>query len=244
MWRSMAAALATAAAVSSFVPAPSHSSSSLHAHPSNVFGTAFYPNNHGIASCQEQQQQQQQQQARKMQVDDSYHYEKMNHPSRTTSESHVIFGHLLQPNLLEKYHIYKRINHNNSSNTTNNTMQEIVVADIRLGERLDGHEGVVHGGILALLIDDTMGYAFEAMDVSHAVTANLHIDYRLPVPAGTLIVVKVYLKEQVGRKLYYQAEITCPKDSKKVYAEASSLFIIPREYYEDEQETNATAAVA
>jgi len=221
----MAAALATAATVSSFVIPPSDAPTSRHC----GLMTAFRPH---LTSCQSQQ-------ARQMQVDDTYHYEQMNHPTRTLSESHVIFGHLLQPNLLEKYHVYKR---KNRDGVKYKPSQEIVVADIQLGERLCGHEGVVHGGILALLIDDSMGYAFEAMGVPHAVTANLHIDYRLPVPSGTLIVIKVYLVEQTERKIYYDAQITCPKDGSKVYAEATSLFIIPREHYAEEDAQEAAAA--
>lgn len=226
MWRSMAAALATAATVSSFVhtdpPSDTTATSSYRRHSHHDIMSVFHPRHTHCA-----------QQARPMQVDDSYYYQQMNHPTRAQSESHVIFGHLLQPNLLEKYHVYKRINKDNDS-LLEKPSQEIVVADIKLGERLNGHEGVVHGGVLALLLDDVMGYSFEAMGVNYAVTANLHIDYRLPVPAGTLIVIKVYLKEQVGRKLYFEAQITCPKDSSKVYAEATSLFIIPREHYEED----------
>jgi acyl-coenzyme A thioesterase PaaI-like protein len=36
----------------------------------------------------------------------------------------------------------------------------IVVAKIQLGRSADGHPGVVHGGILALLIDDVLGFAY------------------------------------------------------------------------------------
>jgi acyl-coenzyme A thioesterase PaaI-like protein len=51
------------------------------------------------------------------------------------------------------------------------------VADIPLGHKLDGHEGVVHGGVLAMLFDDAMGMAFGAMGVTMALTANLSVDY-------------------------------------------------------------------
>jgi acyl-coenzyme A thioesterase PaaI-like protein len=221
-------ALVTAATVSGFVPPPATATDDVsfryqqQSHFRTGIASVFKPRQ----TCCLQHQ---------MQVDDSYYYERMNHPARTLSENHVIFGHLLQPNLLERYHVYKRINKDNTPS------QEIVLADIKLGERLNGHEGVVHGGVLALLLDDTMGYSFEALGVKHAVTANLHIDYRLPVPAGTLIVIKVYLKERVGRKLYFESQVTCPKDGNKVYAEATSLFIIPREFYQEDAEQEVVA---
>lgn len=224
MWRTVAAAVATAVTVSSFVLPPTTTPTTSN-RPSSIFP----PRKIAFLSSQPTQCQS----SHTMQVDEFDHYELMNHPTRTLSESHVIFGTLLNPNLLERYHVYQRVHAHHSN--------EIVVADVKLGERLNGHEGVVHGGILALLIDDTMGYAFEAMDVPHAVTANLHIDYRLPVPAGTLIIIKVFFVKREGRKIYYKAEITCPKDSSKLYAEASSLFIIPREHYKEEDAEKATA---
>lgn len=226
----MVTVLATTATVSCFVQPPA---TSIRA--SDDGATSRYRKHHraGIVSVFQPHQTYCLQ--HQMQVDDSYYYERMNHPARTLSDSHVIFGHLLQPNLLERYHVYKRINKDNTPS------QEIVLADIKLGERLNGHEGVVHGGVLALLIDDTMGYSFEAVGVKHAVTANLHIDYRLPVPAGTLIVIKVYLKERVGRKLYFESHIKCPKDGTKVYAEATSLFIIPRDFYQEDAEEKTAA---
>jgi hypothetical protein len=35
-----------------------------------------------------------------------------------------------------------------------------VAAVLRLGRSLDGHEGIVHGGIMALLIDNVLGFGY------------------------------------------------------------------------------------
>jgi acyl-coenzyme A thioesterase PaaI-like protein len=160
-----------------------------------------------------------------MQIDDSFYYERVNLPTRAQSSSHAIFGNLLQPNLLESYHVYKRIIHDQSTTIDENT--ECVLAVVQIGDCLDGHEGVVHGGILALLLDDTMGFAYEALGVKKAVTASLKVDYRAPVLAGSTLVLKVRFSKQEGRKLYFEAQITSP-DEEVLYAEASSLYIVPR----------------
>jgi acyl-coenzyme A thioesterase PaaI-like protein len=86
---------------------------------------------------------------------------------------------------------------------------------------------VVHGGIVALLFDDCMGFGFWAMGVQYAVTANLSVDYRAPVPADSRVLVRVRLSKQEGRKLYFTAQMT-NLDGSVLYAEATSLYIIPR----------------
>jgi acyl-coenzyme A thioesterase PaaI-like protein len=165
-----------------------------------------------------------------MQIDDSYYYERINLPTRAQSSSHAIFGNLLQPDLLESYHVYKRINQSTTSSSSGgeDTTTELVLAVVQLGQKLNGHEGVVHGGILALLLDDVMGFAYEALGVNKAVTASLQVDYRTPVLAGSTLVLKVHLSRREGRKLYFEAQITSP-DEEVLYAEASSLYIVPRQ---------------
>lgn len=218
----MAAALATAAAVSSFCP--THQHQQQHRGPGRC---RLRPTTYTDCSPQ----------AWKMQIDDSYYYERVNLPTRAQSTSHAIFGNLLQPNLLESYHVYKRVHPSTTTATTTTTSSssggggedaELVLAVVQLGHNLNGHEGVVHGGILALLLDDAMGFAYEALGVEKAVTASLKVDYRAPVSAGSTLVLKVHLSSREGRKLYFEAQITSP-DGEVLYAEASSLYVVPRQ---------------
>lgn len=153
---------------------------------------------------------------------DTYHYEKMDLPSRAIEISHVIFGQLLQNGSIERYDVYKRVN-----DRIGEESPEIVVADIQLGHKLDGHEGIVHGGVLAMLFDDAMGMAFGAMGVTMAYTANLSVDYRIPVEADSKVLIRVRLSRREGRKLYFTAQMTS-HDASILYAEATTLYIIPR----------------
>jgi acyl-coenzyme A thioesterase PaaI-like protein len=151
-------------------------------------------------------------------VSSDYFLELVPIPARAKESSHVIFGLLLAKDQLEKYDIYKIIG----------DTDELIVARISVGKNLDGHTGIVHGGILALLMDDLMGIAFHVMGIPMAFTANLNIDYRTPVMANSQVVVRIKCKQREGRKLYFVAQMTSP-DNSVLYVEASSLYIVPKE---------------
>lgn len=156
---------------------------------------------------------------------DSNMYIEMKVPDKALVSSHVIYGQLLKENLIESYTVYKL-----STVTSETTGGEVVVASVKLGGALDGHPNVVHGGILALLIDDILGFGYEALRVPAAVTANLNVNYRAAVPAGSLIIVSAILVERKGRKLTWRVRVESP-DQQKLYCEATSVFVIPREAY-------------
>jgi acyl-coenzyme A thioesterase PaaI-like protein len=163
-------------------------------------------------------------------------YKRMEIPPRAEESSHVIFGHLLQqPDLLKRYEIYRRVapktkNASCDSNGANGANDSpLVIAFVDFGHSLDGHPGIVHGGILAMMLDDVMGFGFWALGISMAVTANLSIDYRQPVMAGSGVKVNVYLTGQEGRKLYWKAQMTS-LDDRIVYNEATSIYVIPKTF--------------
>jgi len=157
-------------------------------------------------------------------------YQRMDLPDRANTDSHVIYGALLADNLVESYHAYRNI-HDNT----------VVVAVVQLGRGVDGHPGVVHGGILALLMDDVLGFGYEALgDVPMAVTANLNINYLQAVPAGARVLVQAQLQQREGRKLYWKVRVVSARDESEIYCEATSLFIIPRDAYY-EKSSNETA---
>ena len=111
------------------------------------------------------------------------------------------------------------------------------MVDVKLGTKLNGHGGVAHGGIISLLIDEAMGWAYESLhdeeakkknDASYAsapaVTANLQVDFRAPFMEGSEGVIRVYHNETKGRKMYFSATLES-KDGNIIFAEAKSLFI-------------------
>lgn len=151
--------------------------------------------------------------------DEASSYDRMNTPSRGEHAGHAIFGILLGVNLIEKYEIWKR---------RGAEQDNVVLSFVSFGNSLNGHSGVVHGGILSLIFDDVCGFAYDALGVTHAVTANLNVDYRAPVLQNTEVRIAVQLSGRDGRKLYWKAQMTS-MDQQTLYAEATSLYIVPNQ---------------
>ena len=71
-------------------------------------------------------------------------------------------------------------------------------------EHLVGPPGAMHGGIQAVLLDEVMGTAARlnsTSDTSWAVTAELQLKYRRPVPVGQALRVRARLVRTEGRNL-------------------------------------------
>lgn len=164
-----------------------------------------------------------------------YYYLKMNPDDMFEAselDSHAIFGPLLGADLIERFNVYKRVNTIGTTVLQESKEQpdknEIAVVDIKLGTSLNGHGGVVHGGIISLLLDTALGYAYHVLlhgDKDNiAVTANLNINFRAPFREGSEAVVRVYLDKIDGRKIFFSVVLES-KDGSVVYAEATSLFI-------------------
>lgn len=89
---------------------------------------------------------------------------------------------------------------------------------IRIPSRFQGWKGMVHGGILATLLDEAGVYACRAT-AEHFVTAELTVKYKLPVPVETELLVSAEVVEQ-KRKIYFvQARVEA---AGKLLAESSS----------------------
>ena len=52
--------------------------------------------------------------------------------------------------------------------------------------RFEGWEGIAHGGILCTILDEVMAWALVAED-NWGVTARMTVDFRKPVPVGTML---------------------------------------------------------
>jgi uncharacterized protein (TIGR00369 family) len=75
-----------------------------------------------------------------------------------------------------------------------------------LGPRYAGGAGFAHGGIIAVLLDEAMG-KISKLTEERAVTAELNIEYRKPVPVDAEIVVSGWQEDAQGRNRLRVAEI-------------------------------------
>jgi acyl-coenzyme A thioesterase PaaI-like protein len=95
------------------------------------------------------------------------------------------------------------------------------VLQTTLGAAFEGAPGRAHGGIVASLIDETMGLVLSII-ATPAFTGRLTVTYRGPTPLGEPLEVRARLTEHVGRKLTITAEL---RAAPTLRAEAEALFI-------------------
>jgi len=75
-----------------------------------------------------------------------------------------------------------------------------------LGPNFAGGGGFAHGGIIAVVLDEAMGKLSRLAD-EQAVTAEMSVEYRKPVPVDATILVEGWQEEEKGRNRFRVAEI-------------------------------------
>jgi uncharacterized protein (TIGR00369 family) len=75
-----------------------------------------------------------------------------------------------------------------------------------LGANYAGGAGFAHGGIIAVVLDEAMG-KLSKLSEEKAVTAEMNVEYRKPVPVDKEIVVEGWQTEEKGRNRSRVAEI-------------------------------------
>jgi len=100
------------------------------------------------------------------------------------------------------------------------------VAVVNLGAAFEGAPQRAHGGIVAAVFDDVMGYVLQ-FSRTPAYTGRLTVSYRAPVPLGRDLTACAWLESRDGRKLAIRGTLT---DGDTAICEGEGLFIaIPLE---------------
>jgi acyl-coenzyme A thioesterase PaaI-like protein len=103
-----------------------------------------------------------------------------------------------------------------------------LLAFYHLGSALSGHPNMLHGGIIAALLDECMGRAcFPLLPHRIAITAALNIKYRVPVELDSVIMVKAETERIDGRKAWVKAKME-DSTTGMLLVEADALFLEPR----------------
>ncbi|KAH8697328.1 thioesterase family protein [Talaromyces proteolyticus] len=101
-----------------------------------------------------------------------------------------------------------------------------------LGSELCGHPGIVHGGLLATILDEGLARCcIPALPNGVVVTANLNIDYRRPVEADKYLVLRATTVKVEGRKAWVEGRLeSLPEGDEEpvVFVEAKGLFVEPK----------------
>lgn len=98
---------------------------------------------------------------------------------------------------------------------------------IHVGRSLCGHDGIIHGGLLATICDEALARtAFVSLPAKVGVTAKLEVEYKAPTMADQFIVVKTRLVEAKGRKAVVEGVVQDLKGTTLVKSKA--IFVQPR----------------
>ena len=102
-----------------------------------------------------------------------------------------------------------------------------------LGGAMCGHPGVVHGGLLATLLDEGLARCcFPALPNGLGVTAWLKVDYRKPCMANQYVVLSANTTKVEGRKAWVKGRLevlNADGTTGALVAEAEALFVEPKQ---------------
>jgi uncharacterized protein (TIGR00369 family) len=110
-----------------------------------------------------------------------------------------------------------------------NTETGLVTGRFKIGADFQGSYGILHGGIIAVLLDEAMGKVCRLSDV-RAVTAELNVEFLRPIRVDQEIIVEAHQTKREGRELFHHGEIR--EVSGRVLARGRGRFVIidPEKY--------------
>ena len=106
-----------------------------------------------------------------------------------------------------------------------------IVAEHTFADRHSGAPGIAHGGAVATVVDDVLGFLLNVARIP-GVTRHLEVEYLKPVLIGVPYVVRAKVDSLDGRKLWVSCACTAPDGT--VTFTAKALFLKVRlEHFAD-----------
>jgi uncharacterized protein (TIGR00369 family) len=105
-----------------------------------------------------------------------------------------------------------------------------------LGAEYEGGKGYIHGGMIAVVLDEVMGKVCRFRG-ARAVTAELNVEYLRPVKVDATLRVEGYEAEMNGRNLFIVGEIW--DEANVLLARGKGRFVVLRETDERNLEARA-----
>ncbi|KAK9380651.1 Thioesterase/thiol ester dehydrase-isomerase [Kockiozyma suomiensis] len=107
------------------------------------------------------------------------------------------------------------------------------VAVMKIGSKLCGHPGIIHGGLLATLLDEGLCHVgFHALPSRLGVTAKLAVNFRSPAYADKIYIMHAKVTKHEGRKAWVSGYIeSVPEkagDKPVVIAESEVMVVQPK----------------
>lgn len=96
-----------------------------------------------------------------------------------------------------------------------------VVAEFRAQDKLQGYEGILHGGVISALLDAAMTHCLFHSGI-RAVTGDLHVRYLQPVPCNSVLKLRAKVKHARPPVYRVESEILCDR---RLVARAEGTFM-------------------
>lgn len=112
-----------------------------------------------------------------------------------------------------------------------NKEDKSAVIIVHVGHKVTGFPMIVHGGILATLLDEALGRtAFMSFPAGVGVTANLSLQYKAPSIAHQFLVIRTQTGEvnSTGTKASVSGTVETLKGKRLV--ESSAIFVVPKKF--------------
>jgi len=108
----------------------------------------------------------------------------------------------------------------------------------RIPTDFQGGAGIVHGGIVALLLDEVMSKV-NRFQSDRAVTGELSVKYLKPVPVDEELVVEGWEAQREGRKIFREGEVRDASGVVLARGRATFISVDPERYRSPEAAIHA-----
>jgi acyl-coenzyme A thioesterase PaaI-like protein len=113
---------------------------------------------------------------------------------------------------------------------------ERIVTTFTGGEHHQGFPGVVHGGIISTLLDETMGRT-ALFERAWVMTGRLEVRYRSPAPTGEALTITAWPTRRRSRSVEARGEVRGPAG--ELLAEGTGLFLkLPEQVKQQAQDAH------
>nr|HID58332.1 PaaI family thioesterase [Desulfobacterales bacterium] len=113
--------------------------------------------------------------------------------------------------------------------------EDRAVCHLSLSKEFQGWDGIVHGGLLATILDEIMAHAIIHF-VGEAVTTSLEIKFRAPMHIGEEVEAFGYITQRKSRGVVAKGEIRSAKDSRLIAQAEGKYIFLPEDSRCDAQD--------
>ena len=108
-----------------------------------------------------------------------------------------------------------------------------VTGEFTVTEHHQGAPGLAHGGLLTVAVDEVLG-SLNWLLAGPAVTGRLEVDFRRPVPVGTVLHIDAEVLGVKGRKVFTRAVGRLDGPDGQIAISAAALFVqVPLQHFID-----------